>query len=126
MAPDFLDAHERHWEGAELLHDKGHWANSDHLYGLSAECCVKVFMVACGLSFPRKHLMALSNEYNIFASGYIAPKYQLNLNPFGNWNIGQRYENRNMISENVTKKHKDAVYHMRKILKTAKLDGIIP
>jgi len=38
---DFLDAHERHWEDAELLFGNRRWANADHLYGLAAECGLK-------------------------------------------------------------------------------------
>ena len=41
---DFADAHRRHWEDAELLHDHGRWANADQLYGFSAECGLKAVM----------------------------------------------------------------------------------
>ena len=46
---DFADAHRRHWEDAESLFDCGHWANADHLYGLSAECGLKAVMRALGM-----------------------------------------------------------------------------
>jgi hypothetical protein len=38
MNADFLDAHYRHWQDAELLFGRGRLANADHLYGLAAEC----------------------------------------------------------------------------------------
>ena len=28
---DFTDAHRRHWEDAELLHDHERWANADQM-----------------------------------------------------------------------------------------------
>ncbi|MGI6300526.1 MAG: hypothetical protein ACOX52_05630 [Verrucomicrobiota bacterium] len=49
MKTDFLDAHHRHWEDAELLKKRGRWANADHLYGLSAECGLKRLMQAFGM-----------------------------------------------------------------------------
>ncbi len=45
MQTDFLDAHERHWEDAELLFAQSRWANADHLYGLAAECGLKRLMI---------------------------------------------------------------------------------
>ncbi len=41
MQADFLDAHERHWQDAELLLTNQRLANADHLYGMSAECGLK-------------------------------------------------------------------------------------
>ena len=49
MNTDFLDAHYRHWEDAELLFNAKHWANADHLYGFSAECGLKQLMKKFGM-----------------------------------------------------------------------------
>jgi hypothetical protein len=49
MTTDFLDAHKRHWEDAELLFTAARWANADHLYGLAAECGLKRLMCAFGM-----------------------------------------------------------------------------
>lgn len=49
MNPDFLDAHDRHWNDAEYLFAALRWANADHLYGLSAECGLKRLMIAFGM-----------------------------------------------------------------------------
>ena len=38
---DFSNAHNRHWQDAELLFCDRRWANADHLYGFSAECGLK-------------------------------------------------------------------------------------
>ena len=46
---DFVDAHRRHWEDAELLFDHQRWANADQLYGLSAECGLKAVMQILGM-----------------------------------------------------------------------------
>ncbi len=35
MNADFLDAHERHWDDAEILLAQNSLPNADHLYGLS-------------------------------------------------------------------------------------------
>lgn len=45
MNTDYLDAHERHWDDAELLKATARHANADHLYGMSAECGLKCLMI---------------------------------------------------------------------------------
>ena len=47
--PDFIDAHHRHWEDAELLFAHDRWANADQLYGFSADCGLKAAMLAMGM-----------------------------------------------------------------------------
>ena len=49
LTADFIDAHERHWEDAELLFECHRWAGADHLYGFSAECGLKAVMEAAGM-----------------------------------------------------------------------------
>jgi hypothetical protein len=51
MNTDFYDAHQRHWDDAELLYEKQRWANADHLYGMAAECGLKQLMLAFGMTF---------------------------------------------------------------------------
>ena len=46
---DFADAHRRHWEDAELLYGHERWANTDQLYGFSAECGLKAVMRSLGM-----------------------------------------------------------------------------
>ena len=41
---NFVDAHHRHWEDAQLLFRNHRWANADQLYGLCAECGLKAVM----------------------------------------------------------------------------------
>lgn len=49
MSVDFLDAHRRHWEDAELLHEHARWANANQLYGIAAECGMKRLMLVFGM-----------------------------------------------------------------------------
>ena len=74
---DFTDAHRRHWEDAELLFDLAHWANADHLYGLSAECGLKAVMLSLGMNVDasgtpseqrhRQHMPELWPVFEAFA-----------------------------------------------------------
>lgn len=49
MVTDFMDAHHRHWEDAELLFNASRWANADHHYGMVAECGLKRLMIVFGM-----------------------------------------------------------------------------
>lgn len=74
---DFLDAWRRHWEDAELLFEHHRWANSDQLYGFSAECGLKAVMQVWGMPVDetgrpneqehRKHVQDLWGEFVTFA-----------------------------------------------------------
>jgi len=76
---DFVDAHRRHWQDAELLFDQSRWANADQLYGFSAECGLKAMMQALGMSVDaggrptdekhRKHVQDLWPIFKSFVNG---------------------------------------------------------
>ena len=51
MQADFLDAHARHWDDAEILLQAQRWANADHLYGIAAECGLKKLMLVFGMPY---------------------------------------------------------------------------
>lgn len=51
MEPDFLDAHERHWNDAELLFGAKRPANADRSYRVAAESGLKGLMQAFGMPF---------------------------------------------------------------------------
>ncbi len=51
MQADFLDAHTRHWDDAEILLQAQRWANADHLYGIAAECGLKKLMLVFGMPY---------------------------------------------------------------------------
>ena len=69
LPDDFIDAHRRHWEDAELLFDSGRWPNADQLYGISAECGLKALVMRCpGMppKIPRKYKEHVDKLWPIF------------------------------------------------------------
>lgn len=78
---DFVDAHRRHWDDAELLFDHARWASADQMYGFSAECGLKAVMKALGMPVdddtgaPKKrrhwkHVQDLWPVFRTFAQGH--------------------------------------------------------
>ena len=131
---DFTDAHQRHWEDAELLFKHGCWANADHLYGLSAECGLKAVMVGLGMSVDdrgapgeehRKHMPKLWQVFEAFARERGGGAYLALLpdgKPFDDWSIDGRYENRRHFqSANVTP-HQDAAHQVADVVQRAELE----
>jgi hypothetical protein len=103
---DFLDAHDRHWDDAEELRGKKRFANSDHLYGLTAECGLKRLMMSFGMRVDSGsgdpvdrsdwvHADKVWDRYESYRSGHPAgPRYALSAgNPFSDWQVSQRYAN---------------------------------
>ena len=138
MAADFHDAHNRHWDDAELLYESERWANADQLYGLSAECGLKRLMMAFGMQIDpakdwpqdradRVHANGCWVRYETYRSGiYSGANYSLPpLDPFGNWDISQRYENQSCFSEDYVTPHKSGADEIHKLIKKAVLEGII-
>ena len=74
---NFLDAHGRHWQDAELLFHAHRWANADQLYGFSAECDLKAVMEVLGMETDpagtprarehRRHVQHLWPKFLAFA-----------------------------------------------------------
>lgn len=135
MGINFMDASNRHWDGAELLYSDSHLANADHLYGLSAECGLKALMVAMGaptdpvgdmLKPHKKHIDQLWGEFQSFASGLSGSAYVAMLpagSPFSNWAIQQRYEHRVFANQSLVDDHRVAARQVRAVLDHAVLDG---
>lgn len=76
MPVDFRDAAERHWEDAGHLLADARLANSDHLFGLSAECALKSVMLELGMRLKNNgkpevpyavHINKLWDEFITFA-----------------------------------------------------------
>ncbi|MDP2609104.1 MULTISPECIES: hypothetical protein [unclassified Oceanobacter] len=138
MATDFLDAHRRHWQDAELLFQHQRWANADHLYGFSAECGLKKLMQAFGMDWDstrdqpqkpkdRKHADGIWNRYNTYQSGHV---YGLGFelpdgNPFDNWHASQRYSHRDDIKQSQIISHKSGANNVCQLIKKAQLDGLL-
>jgi hypothetical protein len=137
MSTDFRDASERHFQDAEHLESDSRLANADHLYGFSAECSLKAVMTALGMErtsagSPRDfglkvHMPQQWAAFQSFASGMLAARYLNALdqsNPFSDWNVDQRYFNRQRISSTVLNRHREAAVHCRTCLQTLILDGV--
>jgi hypothetical protein len=73
MPEDFFDAHERHYDDAVKLYELERWANSDHLFGIAAECGLKalteIFKQNPLVSFKKFHINEPnkpSNAWDVF------------------------------------------------------------
>lgn len=133
MGCNYQDAFTRHAEDADFLLDDKRWPNADHLYGLAAECALKALLIVYGINNSngdicdrsyRTHINSLWNMYPAFSQhrNFYAINSQ---NPFSNWEIGQRYSQKQDIDEQTAKEHKRAVEELRKIINKAKLDGVL-
>jgi hypothetical protein len=103
LGVDYVDAGQRHWADAELLHREQRLPNADHLYELAAECLLKGVMVGLGMTLnangrpPKQyaqHIDALWALFSSFAHGRGQTTYASILgskNPFANWSVHQRY-----------------------------------
>jgi hypothetical protein len=138
MTVDFSDAAERHWEDAEYLFVDKRLPNSDHLFGLSAECALKAVMEALGMTMrpsgvPEKtykvHINELWNHFLSFASGRVGANYaaslRTTLNPFTDWDVSDRYNNRLEFLPTVVADHRQGAVQTRKVLHQAIADGVI-
>ena len=138
MQSDFLDAHERHWEDAEMLHGNARLANADHLYGMSAECGLKRLMLAFDMPFdngqdmPRNsqdkvHINKVWQRYDVYRSGHHrGAQYSLSSsNPFNDWDVNQRYTHRSNFDAARVQKHRRGAEEVHKMVKKARLEGLI-
>jgi hypothetical protein len=139
MVSDFLDAHRRHWEDAELLHDHARRASADHLYGVSAECGLKSLMLALGMPFDdskdqpqrqkdRKHADGIWMRYDSYRYQHFSgTRYSLPPagNPFYDWAVSQRYANRAHFDKTRVNSHRQATALVRKLVRKATWDGLI-
>jgi hypothetical protein len=138
MSSDFLDAHQRHLEDADLLFDNQRWANADHLYGLAAECGLKRLMLCFGMQFdsakdvPKEredkvHVDGAWDRYETYrnnhhqGAGYPLPT----TNPFANWRVSERYEPRGNFSEARVKPHRKGAEAVMKLIRKAELEGVL-
>lgn len=139
MPLDYRDAADRHWEDAEHLFGGSRWANADHLYGLAAECALKAVMLGLGMRLHPSgrpedpfavHIDRLWSQFSAFASGrYKHPyveEFSVTPDPFGDWNINQRYQHRSYCTEDQLRRHRNGAQAARKVLAQAILDGKVP
>lgn len=139
MNSDFQDAHERHWEDAELLMANSRLANADHLYGMSAECGLKCLMIPFGMMLEadgtgtpenkvdKVHADKIWDRFESYRSGHHAgTAYVLPLsNPFTDWNVSQRYAPRSDFNQAQVKMHRTGAEMIRKLIAKAQKDGLL-
>ena len=138
MPLDFRNAAEGHLDDAEYLLEGTRLANADHLFGVSAECGLKAVMVGLGMRIinnkPEKvfliHIEKLWSEFITFAHSRDGARYASILskktpNPFGDYDINQRYNSRADITLPVVQNHHQAAKTVKEALDAALLDGVV-
>ncbi len=138
MKTDFLDAHSRHWEDAQILFQNQRWANADHLFGMAAECGLKRLMQTFGMPYDagtdrpqerddREHINKIWNRFESYRSGhargatYVLPASNL----FNNWHVAQRYAHQSAFNEAYVTKHKKGAETVKELVQQARRDGLI-
>ena len=137
MNEDFLDAHMRHWTDAELLYAAQRWANADHLYGISAECGLKglteTFKNGPLAGKERRHIMEANKPetawdvFEAYRSGHAqGAKFLLpSINPFNDWDVGQRYANQNHFNQARVDAHRLGAEQVGALVKRADAEGLL-
>ena len=137
MNEDFLDAHMRHWTDAELLYAAKRWANADHLYGISAECGLKglteTFKNGPLAGKERRHIMEANKPetawdvFETYRSGHAqGTKFLLpSINPFNDWDVGQRYANQNHFNQARVDAHRLGAEQVGALVKRADAEGLL-
>lgn len=144
---NFIDAHQRHWEDAEFLHEGLRWANADHLYGISAECGLKALMALISpLNWPfgepieskdKVHVNYLDpkystkqnawDRYQTYLAGSLGTRYTLaQNNPFQDWDISDRYAKRTHFSEASVIPHRQGAEAVRQLVQQAQKESEHP
>ena len=132
---DFFGASKRHYDDAMLLMAGVRLANAAQLFGLSAECGVKVIIEKIHNPLPDK----LLKHANVLVN--LLPNLQVSVNgrqeatylamvtqfkAFGNWHVDHRYQSETNIP--LTQHLKNWAMASREVqlmLQKAQLDGVI-
>jgi hypothetical protein len=137
MTCNFADAHQRHLKDANILYTQNRLANSDHLYGLSAECGLKALMVKFGMSITdgkptnikdRVHAKKVWDRYETYRQGHaLGTQYPLpSSNPFLDWDVSQRYTDQQYFTTRIVTPHKQGADCVTNLIKQATLAGLLP
>lgn len=137
MNADFLDAHHRHWQDAEQLFQSKRWANSDHLFGMAAECGLKCLMLAFGMPFDtvkdrpaneadRKHADGIWARFESYRSGHAqGAGYMLLADPFADWHVAQRYAHQSKFDQARANGHRVGADVVNQLVRQAQREGLI-
>jgi hypothetical protein len=138
MTEDFYDAHERHYDDAEMLYAQKRWANADHLFGIAAECGLKVLSEKLkGSPLVRNERFHVnepsrkpSNAWDVFESyrsGHAAGTKLIlpTSNPFADWDVSHRYANRVNFSQATVDPHRTGAHLIQTLVITAEVEGLL-
>ncbi|WP_395734835.1 SAM-dependent methyltransferase [Prosthecobacter sp.] len=138
MQADFLDAHGRHWDDAERLHQAQRWANADHLYGMATECGLKRLMLVFGMPWDvakdrpaqaddRVHADGIWARFESYRSGYVQGiGYGLPVtNPYLNWCVSDRYAHQSNFDQTRTQAHQSGAQAVRDLIIKAQREGLL-
>ncbi len=140
MNTDFLDAHRRHLQDADLLFNVPRLANADHLYGIATECGLKRLMIAFGMETDRTtgapidrkndrvHADEVWMRYETYQSGHVqGSRYGLpsSSNPFDDWKAGQRYGHSQCFDNARVDPHRTAAHSIHRLVKSAEMEGLV-
>ncbi len=136
MQTDFLDAHQRHWQDAELLFGLLRLANADHLYGMAAECGLKRLMQKFGMKTDqlgpieksdRQHANKIWDRFETYRNGHThGPGYALSPdNPFFDWKVDQRYTAQHHFDETRVSGHRAGAEQVRRLIHKAEREGLL-
>ena len=127
LTADFIDAHERHWEDAELLFECHRWAGADQLYGLSAECGRKAVMGVSGMEVdetgmpPREYRKHVRELWPLFVDfmkqgGKLWDEFPDD-EPFDDWSHHDRYAHRRCFRSDNVRRHRHATERICRMVK---------
>jgi hypothetical protein len=117
--PNFSDAAARHWTDGEHLLQTKRLDNADQLFGVAAECALKVAILSQHKLDPEAeppsgylcHVNDLWNKLPIQALSKRYPALPVLLkkpNPFQDWNVAQRYSVTGAVSLETIEAHREA------------------
>lgn len=131
MSENYVEAALRHWRDAELLKTHSRVENADQLYGIAAECALKVVLLGMpGCSSNgvlrkayKQHIdelwdkMPLQNVANRFPC---LPTVLSQANPYQDWRIDQRYAADGSVNAKALENHRQ---FSKRLLGAAQLSG---
>lgn len=132
--PDFADAHQRHWEDANLLYDHAKWANAAYLLGFSAECGLKAAMQALDWmpvdakgkpekSEHRRHIQDIWSIFEDLARDQLSARFALaRANPFYDWSHHNRYANRCHVDPATVRRYRKGTQAVTRIMNLVRMD----
>ena len=128
---DFVDAHARHWDDAQILFRHERWASADQLYGFSVECGLKAVMQHLGMPVDetgkpverehQEHVPRIWQAFTAFAAGRGGERYLGLLpagEPFEHWSHHDRYAHRQHFERDGVARHRAAALRIRDLVQS--------